>query len=205
MKKIVMVHIPKTAGGSIERWFGSNVDTANFRLVSSHRFIEGLAKENPTFEYSFAVVRNTYDRIISGYLFLKHKQELKLRKQSKKKTTDRNLEVYDHALKMLKIYDKGLEYFVEYAQENPTIISFPQIRWIQGVDHIFRMENLVEDFKKIQKDVNCFVPLDKTNHVLQYNKQEYMTKKFISVVEKYYTDEIQFFNYKPSVIYGNND
>lgn len=192
-----MVHIPKTAGGSIRRWFGSNVDGSKFQLVGGHNFIEGISKEHPNYEYSFAVVRNTYHRIISGYVFARYKQQQKFNKQSKRSFEQQNHVVFDHAKKMLAVFDKGIEYFVEYSQENASIISIPQTRWIQGVDHVFQHDNLNHDFKKIQKDVNCSIPLEKTHHVLKYNRQDYLNKKFIKVVEKYYENEIQYFNFKP--------
>ena len=73
--KIAFVHIPKTGGGSIVEWYKRNNLQSQF-VFHGHKDIEYIKAIDNSFNTSFCVVRNTYSRLISAYVF----SEAKFRK-----------------------------------------------------------------------------------------------------------------------------
>jgi hypothetical protein len=76
-----------------------------------------------------------------------------------------------------------------------------QLVWIKDVDYVINTENLKEEFKVIQNKLNCHEPLTQTVHKLNYDPVQYYSKEFVSIVERLYSDEIQYFNYEPNKKY----
>lgn len=184
-----MVHIPKCAGGSINRWFKNNV--SNYTLYTGHRTLDKFEK-SPNFDFSFCVTRNTYDRVVSWYEWLHIKTQKEIRKEN-------NIEIN---LKVQEILKKGFYEWLKWSFENTEIdqsqLTTLQNEWIKGVDVILKLETLNEDFKIIQNHVNCHIPLEKSIHVLQYNKNNYLTDKNIGLINELFKEEIEYFNYKPN-------
>jgi len=76
--KIAFVHIPKTGGASVYRWWYKNLRNSNFQFVrNGHEFI-GNIKED--YDKSFTITRNTWNRLISLYVFQEQKCYQKIRK-----------------------------------------------------------------------------------------------------------------------------
>lgn len=184
---VLFVHIPKTAGGSIFRWWLNNCQESNFKIIRNKHLT--LADATQSFDKSFTVTRNTFDKLISLYVFQEHKCYQKLRKNYK-------VDFYNN---ILDAWNKGITYYLEYALDNQFNGVKSQVDYIEGVEHIFSTENLKNDFKTIQDWSNCYIPLEKNVHVGNYNKKDFLTKEYISFVEKHFEKEIEYFNFKPSV------
>lgn len=183
--KVLFVHIPKTAGGSIFRWWMNNCQHSNFELIRNKHLT--LTEATQSFDKSFTVTRNTYDKLISLYIFQEHKCYQKLRKNYK-------VDFYND---ILKAWNKGIIYYLQYALENQFNGVKSQVEYTQGVDHIFDTQTLKEDFKLIQKWSECYIPLERNVHVGVYNKKKFMTQEYIKFIENNFEEEIQHFNYKP--------
>ena len=100
---------------------------------------------------------------------------------------------------MLEVWNKGIIYYLEYSLDNNMNGVTSQLKYIKDVEHIFSNETLSTDFKKIQKWSNCYIPLERNVHVGIYNKKDFMTADFIKLVSNRFADEIEYFNYQPTV------
>lgn len=134
-KNILFIHIPKTAGSSIESWLSSvgsvafystiipnslRVTPQHFTIADIRILLDGLVK----WDYSFALVRNPYKRLESEYFFrTKHEQ----------KTFGVRPDFSCWLIEQLKHY-----------QNNPTHLDNhfrPQIHFIDETVEVFKLEN----------------------------------------------------------------
>ena len=183
--KVLFVHIPKTGGGSVYRWWNTNLKNSNFQLIRNQH----LTAQDATQKYdtSFTVTRNTFNKLISLYVFQEHKCYQRIRKNYK----------IDFYKDILKAWNKGIVYYLEYAIDNEFNGVKSQVEYIQGVEHVLSTENLKEDFKLIQQWSNCNIPLKKNVHVGSYDKNSFFTKEYIKFIEKNFEPELDLFGYKP--------
>src|SRR5258707_15633486 len=68
--RCIFIHIPKTGGKSVHRFFGTNWQ--DHKDIS--RYAEELTPETFTSYYKFAVVRNPWNRLGFGYNYQKGKK-----------------------------------------------------------------------------------------------------------------------------------
>ena len=196
--KVAFVHIPKTAGGSIKTWLATNQEKYNFQYQthpSAHVFLQDMSLP---FDFSFTCVRNTYDRMISLYEWTKYKIGKKVCKKQR-----RNEVIEEDDLRVNGALEKGINYYLPWICENTgySYLMESQLVWIKDVDYIINTENLKEEFKIIQNKLNCHEALTQTVHKLNYDPAQYYSKEFVSIVERLYSEEIQYFNYKPNKKY----
>jgi hypothetical protein len=177
-KRFLFVHIPKTAGNSIQSALRDYSEDELVALRKEQDGIERFGLRNPKYRikkhstlveyraalgeaefgnlYKFTCVRNPWDRMVSYYFTPTHKTEAWDRKKFRK-VISRALSVADY----LRL-DKG--------EGDP----------FGNVDYIMRFENLAEDFRTV-----CAV-LDISPTILpQYNRS---TREHYS---KYYDDELR--------------
>ena len=68
---ITYVQIPKTAGTSIGHWLIDHKRTSVYKEWYNHPTLEEINSAIDK-NFSFTVVRNPWDRIVSAYYFLQH-------------------------------------------------------------------------------------------------------------------------------------
>lgn len=191
--KVIFVHTPKAAGGSIHQWLKKYHEQYNFKYATAHKFLDVLREELPNEDFSFSCIRNTYNRMISLYVFSRHKLFFKLRK-SYQRNNQEAITQYEQQTKEL---DKGIASWLEYAHENLPPVTTPLKEWVEGVDIILNQENLNEEFKIIQEKLNCFEPLETIHHRMDYDPKDFYSAEFKKVVENLYGDEIEKYKYLP--------
>lgn len=191
--KVIFVHTPKAAGGSIHTWLGTHNKKYNFEYATGHYTLKELRNQLPGEDFNFTVIRNTYSRMISLYVFSRAKYYRRYQKSIRSNNTEA---VLKHK-RELEETDKGISSWLEYAHENHPILTAPLKHWIEGIDFILNQEKLNEEFKIIQEKLNCFEPLEKKYHRMDYDPKEFYSDKFKKVVEKYYSDEIEKYKYLP--------
>lgn len=189
--KLAFVHIPKAAGGSIKKWLRKNVSPGNYVDIGHHTLEQyGLSD----FDKSFCVVRNTYDRLISLYTFGEIKFPKAIRKAKKSNDQVQLNRIYD----LQNAYQQGIVSFLKkYKELQWTPQS--QLDYIKNVNYVLRFENLKEDFQIIQRELNCYEPLEKNVHVQRsYKSSDYFTLDFIDYVNENFKEEINHFNFQPN-------
>ena len=198
---ILLIHIPKTGGTSLERYFSDkfsiplNINslytlTRNKTLLNENIIINSslqhitynqMVKYNKVFNIDFnnikiiTVVRNPYERIISDLFFFK-----------KIKVTSSKEEVFNIIKEYLlsKCYDNHnipQHYFLKDDTEK-------QITNI----HILRTENLTNDMKNLGYN-NFNKVCNKNPNKINY--YDYLNKKSIKTINKFYDLDFILFNY----------
>lgn len=174
---ITFFHASKCAGSSVETWLktyaGGDVYDNDMRHLTpsqlSHLFPEG-------FGWSFCVVRNPWDRMVSWYKYFRNIRNLDLS--------------FDQYL------DKC---FFDKSVQNTNMFGKPVrlINYIPHVNFVARFENLETDFKVVQQRVQCFEPLFHVNKSGPANKyvDYYNNQHYIDIVGDYYRDDIQQLGY----------
>ena len=188
-----LVHIPKTGGRSMIKTLGRDIiATSDNTFLKRHYPDLNLDKD----VFTFAFVRNPYDRLVSAFYFLHKLMKLNLTSQ----TVDNNFFKCTEHLK-----NKTFEEFIldssrglNYAAEN-NIFFRPQNYFIpNGADFIGRFENIDEDFKTI-----CSIIKVKHKKLLKYHKSNhdhyelyYTNNKIKEIVRKIYNDDFILYNYE---------
>ena len=189
--KIIFVHVPKCAGSSIEYHFEMIKPGKVFypeiifgwqnNSWSQHWSFEQIIKEckklniNTDDFFSFSVVRNPWDRLVSSFFW--------------RKTNPK--------------FSMEFKEFVKHFRFNNRVHFKPQHEFIidkngnQMVDFVCRYENLQEDFNflccKIGQEPKNLCRANKTNHK---NYTEYYDNETIDIVSEKYAKDIEYFNYK---------
>jgi len=192
--KIIFVHIPKTGGTSIERFFGMtnnenmyemkniSIDDVSFSLQHLTPYYlktwPGLAKYYDEY-FKFVFVRNPYSRVVSEY-FWRHRMK-----------TDKINPV--HFSKWLRSFYKELD--MDH--------KLPQVDYIYldgkiQVDFVGRVENMNDDFSKILKHIgmNESISLPKDNVTKKtIDKKLLLTKENKEFIYSIYKKDFEQFNY----------
>lgn len=168
--KSAFIHIPKTGGTSIDLWIRQQYSKGMYNSKGKHENIS-----TPKDCFTFCVVRNPWDRMVSGYFYYV-KKKAAIVKNKDIKSFEEFLLYRDYG-KTLKISQS------EYALKNPHA-------------HILRFENLQEEFKKIQKFYNSKKPLEIKNKSNHKDYVEYYTKQWmIDQIAEDFKDDVLNFNY----------
>lgn len=171
---VVFFHNPKAAGGSINHWFLSNIPGCR-HVVPQHLLPTMIPK---TYDWSFCVVRNPWERWVSWWDYWR----------SKLKRIDLSFEEYSTR------FFAGEFAGLPGGENSPC---HPQVFFSNHVDYVMRYENLNDDFKVVQRKMNCFVDLPLTNK--RDNPVHYTyhyTDKLINLIADVYQEDIAEFGYE---------
>ena len=198
---LIFIHIPKTGGTSIRHWLVDNCSAISHKSTKHLNLSEVETFFNRKFEYSFAVVRNPWDRALSTYFyqlnFFKHRLEILhagTAKLNKAKWSKQYIQ------KNYELYSKGFEYFLDHILPNivnSERVAFKQTFFTGGVTKVLKLENINQEFKLIQDKFNCYNNLPRHN-VSKHNLYDtyYTSSKLIDQVSKIYSEDINTFGYK---------
>ena len=196
-KQFLFVHIPKTAGNSIqgvlreysedEIVVGSGQDgVERFEVKSGGRdlmkhstladYVRELGPEAVAGLYKFACVRNPWDRMISFY-FSPHRRE-----------TEWN------ARKFRKFVEKEVKPLREYFA---TGLEAPGASPFDNVDFVIRYERLDADFKQVCERLGIpQVDLPVRNRSSRDGAASYYDRGLKAFIAERFADEIAYFGYE---------
>lgn len=204
-KSLCFIHIPKTAGTSVQRWMKKTYKLLQKRTHAPVNDPVIRELDIP----KFTIVRNPYDRAVSFYTYREF--DLKKKLLHNPKSTTLEIELMFHK----KGFNRWAErYFHKPWEEskrvdlyNPTEVmglvpKYTQSTWVVhknvlSVDIVLKMENLNEDFQKIQDIAGVSYGLGH-RRASRHSKKGYQayydapTKKLI---EKYYGEDLDRFEY----------
>jgi len=187
--KAIFVHIPKTAGTSIECLFGINVSddiTLNQNTFTGWDGYKQMYIQHCSIQqildwsmmdlsnyFSFTFVRNPWDRIVSDYLFFKIRSDMSLK-----------------------------EFIVKEGVSDPTHV-LPQMYFIKkrngeiGLDFIGRFENLQCDFNTVCDKIG--IERQTLPHMLKKQREHYSfyyDDETVELIAKKYKEDIEYFGYE---------
>lgn len=215
-QNLTFVHIPRAAGTSVGTWLIDHADkTGETHVWFDHPTISDIQKQFDI-QFSFAIVRNPWERVLSSYLFFSNIKQLVKQSEGVVNTNNtflthldqETIDIYKLFLESNSGYFKesvSFEKFIDdapfltipsglFTKEVPMPVS--QKYWIEsGVDVIMKQETLETDFKIIQEMFGTNDPLPHLNITIHSNYREYYNDKYRKLVEKEYQEEIDLFKY----------
>lgn len=194
-QSMIFIHVPKVAGTSISRTlFGRSV---------GHLPAQYLKKVDPnlwTSAYSFAVVRDPLDRLISAYFFLKSGGTKDVSVSNGRYYTQKDFETFPRFVSnwLKKNFDKIHKYdYVLWPQHKFVCDKYGKLL----VDRIFRLENLNElEQELIKRDkINTSFPFsNRTIYRKKFNRRQ-LSKKTLNTIYELYEDDYRIFGYAPHI------
>jgi len=197
---ITFVQIPKNAGTSIGSWLRENKNKSNYTEWYNHPRHSEIQSKN----FSFAVVRNPWDRAVSMYFFLKYW----LSPPSSPISISTNSEQIRAELYRIN----GYQQFPEFEDWLENIKHFKMLPWIKWqvsdcqtdwldtpVDYIIKYESLEKDFLRVQEMIDCYNPLPKllvSKDVFRTDYKDYYNNNTISMVTEYFKKDIEQWQYE---------
>ena len=195
-KQFLFVHIPKTAGNSIQNILrdysedrivasGGQDGVERFEVKSEGRDLEKhstLAEYHRELEaaefaklFKFTCVRNPWDWLIS-YYFSPHRRETQW-----------------SARRFRKFVEKDVKPLRDYF----TLADGDQSSPFANVDFVIRFENLNEDFAEVCRRIGIpEVELPIRNRSDRKGAADYYDKKLSGWVAERFADEIEYFGYE---------
>ena len=201
-KSILFIHIPKTGGTSVEKYFsdkfniplhynslysfsfGKTADMNQDLVINSslqHMTYNQIVKNNHIFNINFknseliTIVRNPYERIISDLFWFQ-----KINVESSKKEV---FEIIKEYLISDNLDNHNIPQYCFITDENKNLI--PNL-------HILRTESLTSDMKSLgYVDFNVVV----NNNNLNVNYYNYLDDQSINLINEFYSLDFELFNY----------
>ena len=187
-KKIIFVHIPKTAGISVAKAIFGDVSLEGHRSIM---FYKNLFNEDFSEYFTFSVVRNPWDRLYSAFKFLE-----------KGGINNHYRNAYEQYLEEYKDFEDFVTNGLNKKMIYEIMHFIPQSEFICSkdgkidVNYIARFENLKDDISKLSEKINNPIELDHHNSNKKVSYKEIYTSDMIKKVEEIYKMDIINFNYK---------
>lgn len=187
--KLTFIHIPKTAGSSIESWLKEH--TTCFRPKRSlHCRVEHAKQHFEDIGRTFCVVRNPYDWMVSWYEYERKTTQRYINEVQTGKRKKFNINKEKHNLDLLfekqANLEKGFKPFLLNTRK-PT-----QYSWAKDVDIVLKFEHLISDFKKIQKIIGSKKPLPIINPTIRKPWPEYYDNESKEFLLDYFSEDFDF-------------
>lgn len=149
---ITFVHIPKTAGTSMLKWLEENRGNSEFVKWDIHPKHSTIAQDRAK-HFSFTVVRNPWDRMVSMYHYFKNIAMFE---------GSRFLALNNVTSDTFPTFEEWVQHVHEFQIPEPYWFNgcTAQAEWLDvPVDLVIRYENLANEFVHIQNAFRCNLPL----------------------------------------------
>ena len=193
-KNLIFIHIPKSAGTSIKVALSKTCVEEEHFGVKNHQTFEQLQEKNNEItkkRFSFCVVRNPYERMISMYRFII--RPFKLSKWFEPDNVNELLKKFNSLEKFIKDFEFPNDNWGGFNHRTSQLV------WAKGVDKVFKIENKfeIEDFLeskeiriKIGHKNRWKIYAGQNNYYREFYNDE--TKK---LVKKYFEEDLDKFKY----------
>lgn len=167
--KSTFIHIPKCAGSSVRDWMMHYIIDARDLRPHPHRTYDELQRDVGDLGFTFCIVRNPYERALSGYQY-----------------------------KLQKVGDKFLKEFPTFAsflKHGKDNNMMEQWKYFEKANLVLRLENLHEDFKQIQDFYKKYEPLPHSNKSKHGYWKTYFDAECKELVEKRFAKDLELLHY----------
>jgi hypothetical protein len=218
------IHIPKTGGTSINAYFSDKYlkkfnlnDKSDIRVkkITHHSNIDYIVNNlNSKPQYTFSIVRNPWDRLVSWYFYYCNSQGKKEDVFSKIEKVE-NLTLKNDLIKYYNYWFEGFDSFICNCLDNSSIWkhgqtlhsdfwytpSTNQSEWIftknNSVDEFFKTEEMDKCWTVIKErfDLNENINLPYVRKSKHKHYKEYYSDKTKKKVNEVYEKDIELFKY----------
>jgi Sulfotransferase family len=194
---ITFVQIPKNAGTSIGSWLKENRGTSSYQEWYNHPTHSRIYSPD---NFSFTVIRNPWDRMVSMYFFIKNwtspdpsvTNSDEIRQFIYKINNFNQFPSFEVWLKNIKNFK--LPHWIQWRPIDP------QLSWLNvPVNHVIRYENLKQDFQKIQEMFNVYTELPEllvTKGITRTDYKDYYNSETKQIVLDYFKEDIEKWQYE---------
>ena len=175
--KFIFIHIPKTGGTSIEKFFDTKLNY-DLKHLTNVEYDEECVNCNGYIKFS--VIRNPWERMVSYWNY---------RQSVAWATDDGEIPIFTDWMK-----------FVHQKKSRPLLTMFDFLRdktdTIKNI-HLIRFENLQEDFDIVCDKIK--IPKQELPHSNNRNHKhytEYYDDETREIVAEKYAKDIEYFGYK---------
>lgn len=184
---VAFVHIPKTGGGSVKHWWNQFVADQHSMVTYMHKGLDDvLSYHCCQVDTSFTMVRNTYHRLVSLYVFAQAKAQRAL--------------IYDpndiKALEMLNYHAQGIIPFLRWMQDISHDAVKSQMDYCKNVEHVI-VDNNPEQWQIFCDRIGIKGMPERTHRVQNYDFLDFYDQNFQQWVHHNYTAEIDYFEFTP--------
>jgi hypothetical protein len=187
--KVIFIHIPKAGGTSVAtKLYGKRAGHS-----TAAQFQGALGKDVFNSLFSFSVVRNPYDRIVSAYHFA--------RQGGGSEGSIRHVPVYQS--ETFSTFERFVKEWLIHQNPHTTELVFrPQYLFVCDnqlnilLDWIGRIENTAEIEAIISQKTGRTISIEKRNTSKRKGVQEYYTPELKELVYKYYQHDFELFGYE---------
>jgi hypothetical protein len=186
-KNIVFIHVPKAAGTSINSALYGVPQTSHLKAKDFKRYNPEVFNK----AYSFAVLRNPWDRLVSAYEFARSGgSEIRYHRANLKE----------------KMLSRDFRYFLESLQELhlPELdpVFWPQSDFVLGADgsllvnHCGNVESLSDTLACLKRETGVELQLENRNSSQRDSFDQYYSKDIcIEIVADIYRNDIELGSY----------
>ncbi|MBP0019215.1 MAG: sulfotransferase family 2 domain-containing protein [Cyanobacteria bacterium SBLK] len=177
----VFVHINKTGGTSVGKALNLPLSHSTAREK-----IEIMGRQKWESRFSFAIVRNPWDKVVSHYHY---------RVKTKQTNFGENAIEFKEWVK-LSYGNKDPFYY-----DKPRMFM-PQVNWISdregkvAVNFIGRFESLNDDFQEICKNIGKKATLPHLKSSKHAHYKDYYDEETMKIIERCFQKDIELFEYK---------
>ncbi len=180
LDNFIFIHINKTGGSSIEK--ALNIP---FEHLTALEKIEQIGQADWDRKFTFAVVRNPWDKVVSHYHYRIQRDQTKLN------MSNVSFEKWVH---------------LSYGAQDPKYYNNPrmfqaQLDWISNedgeiiVDKIIRFESLHKGFSEICATIGKNAELPHLKASKHHNYRDYYSEETKKIVEIWFQEDIDEFGY----------
>lgn len=177
---ITFIHNPKTAGTSVSQWLDDNFITIRGRKHGNHVEVKEFF---PKTVYTFGVVRDPWERMVSWYLF-----------------AGKGAGTFEQWLysRLFHNNNTGLTFNPEIPWSMAWYkLSTPQADWFgDDINCVLRYENLQEEFAEIKKLLTCNKELPIINCNEQYDYRKFYNDDTAELVRDVFIKDVIRYGYE---------
>jgi len=183
--KCIFIHIPKTAGVSIYKVFGTGRKQQNHATLEEYMGWQYRKKRN---YFKFCFVRNPWDRFLSTYFYLK-----KGGRGGRGDVRDAKI------LNQFENFQEFVGNFDKIKNDSSDRHFYEQFFWMDGgIDFIGKFENFQEDFNTVCDKIG--IPQKELPHKNKSNSNhkhytEYYDDETRDIVAEKYAKDIEYLGY----------
>ena len=177
----IFIHINKTGGTSIEK--ALNLPLQHRSALDKKNY---LGEEIWSKKFSFAFVRNPWDKVVSHFTYRLNTNQIKMDSE----------QIEFKKWVRLSYLEKNKKYY-----DNPKMFM-PQMDWISDengkvlVNFIGRFENIESDFNEVCSKLNITASLPHLKKSNRVDYKEYYNIETAEIIGELFKKDIEYFNYR---------